>query len=126
MENGPENGILSEYLTKAELANQLNRSIRSVDRWALTGYGPPCVRIGRRSLYRRAAVVEWLRRLEIKPGRGGMKHVGVQAHAVLHGHAHVQQLLKRGGRAVEQTRAQGQQYVDSHDGSAAKSRLRCT
>jgi hypothetical protein len=61
--------ILNEYLTKAELAAQLHRSIRSLDRWALTGDGPPCIRIGRRSLYRRAAVVEWLRSLEITPGR---------------------------------------------------------
>jgi hypothetical protein len=69
MEIGPEKNILSEYLTKAELATQLRRSIRSVDRWALTGDGPPCVRIGRRSFYRRAAVIEWLRSLEITPGR---------------------------------------------------------
>lgn len=70
------NSILSEYLTKAELAAQLHRSIRSVDRWALTGDGPPCIRIGRRSLYRRAAVVEWLRGLEITPGRVGRKQRG--------------------------------------------------
>jgi len=69
MEIAKENSILSEYLTKAELAAQLRRSIRSVDRWTLTGDGPPCVRIGRRSLYRRDAVVEWLRGLEIKPDR---------------------------------------------------------
>ena len=73
MERTTENNILSEYLTKAELAAQLHRSIRSVDRWALTGDGPPCVRIGRRSLYRRRAVVEWLRSLEITPGRIGRK-----------------------------------------------------
>jgi len=73
MQEETENGILSEYLTKAELAAQLHRSIRSVDRWTLTGDGPPCIRIGRRSLYRRAAVVEWLRGLEITPGRIGRK-----------------------------------------------------
>ena len=67
------NSILNEYLTKAELAAKLHRSIRSVDRWALTGDGPPCIRIGRRTLYRRAAVVEWLRGLEITPGRVGRK-----------------------------------------------------
>ncbi len=76
METGTENSILSEYLTKAELAAQLRRSIRSVDRWALTGDGPPYVRIGRRSLYRRAAVVEWLRGLEMTPGRVARKRRG--------------------------------------------------
>ena len=65
--------ILGEYLTKAELAAELNRSTRSVDRWALTGDGPPCVRIGRRTFYRRAAVIEWLRGLETTPGRSGPK-----------------------------------------------------
>jgi hypothetical protein len=73
METEPENSILSEYLTKAELATQLHRSIRSVDRWALNGGGPPYVRIGRRTLYRRAAVVEWLRGLETRPSRTCMK-----------------------------------------------------
>jgi len=76
MEIGTQNSILSEYLTKAELAAQLRRSIRSVDRWALGGYGPPCVRIGRRTLYRRASVVDWLRGLEITPGRVGRKQRG--------------------------------------------------
>ena len=32
-----EQGRYSECLTKAELAAQLRRSIRSLDRWALTG-----------------------------------------------------------------------------------------
>ena len=77
MQTESENSILSEYLTKAELAAQLRRSTRSVDRWALTGYGPPRIRKGRRSLYRRAAVVEWLRSLEITPGRGGRKRRGL-------------------------------------------------
>lgn len=67
------NSLLSEYLTKAELASQLRRSIRSVDRWALTGDGPPCVRIGRRTLYRRAAVLDWLRSLEVAHARLGRK-----------------------------------------------------
>ena len=77
MQTESGNSILSEYLTKAELAAQLRRSTRSVDRWALTGYGPPHIRIGRRSLYRRAALVEWLRSLEITPGRDGRKRRGL-------------------------------------------------
>jgi hypothetical protein len=76
MDIGDENSLLSEYLTKAELAAQLHRSIRSVDRWALTGNGPPFVRLGRRSLYRRAAVIDWLRGLEIIPCHIGRKRSG--------------------------------------------------
>lgn len=59
--------ILSEYLTKAELAAQLKRSIRTVDRWALTGDGPPYVRIGKRTLYRKQSVIDWLRSREQSP-----------------------------------------------------------
>lgn len=71
--------ILSEYLTKAELAAQLHRSVRSMDRWALTGDGPPYVRIGRKTLYRRAAVVEWLRGLETTPvGSRRKKRMGAK------------------------------------------------
>ena len=76
MDSGTGNSILSEYLTKEELAAELHRSIRSVDRWALTGDGPPFIRIGRRSLYRRAAVVEWLRGLENDPGSSRRKQRG--------------------------------------------------
>lgn len=36
MRTKTENSILREYLTKAELAAQLQRSIRSVDGWALS------------------------------------------------------------------------------------------
>jgi hypothetical protein len=80
MNTGTENNILSEYMTKQELAAQLQRSIRSLDRWSLKGDGPPCVRIGRRTLYRRAAVVEWLRQLETTPGLGARKRRGTRAN----------------------------------------------
>jgi hypothetical protein len=67
MEERKQSDILSEYLTKEDLAAQLNRSIRSLDRWALNGDGPPYVRIGRRILYRREAILEWLKGLETTP-----------------------------------------------------------
>ena len=66
----PQNtrGILQEgYFTPPELASELGRSIRTLGRWALTGYGPPRTRIVRRSLYRRDAVMAWLRGLESVP-----------------------------------------------------------
>jgi hypothetical protein len=68
-----QNNLLAEYLTKSELAYQLHRSVRSIDRWALTGDGPPSVRIGRKTLYRKGAVLEWLRNLEKGPDRSGRR-----------------------------------------------------
>lgn len=53
--------ILSDYLTKRDLAEQLGRSVRTVDRMALNGDGPPPTRIGRTTLYRRDAILKWLR-----------------------------------------------------------------
>jgi hypothetical protein len=62
--------VLSEYLTKHELAQQLGRSTRTIDRMALGGGGPPITRIGRTKLYRRVAVIEWLHDRETSaPGR---------------------------------------------------------
>ena len=69
--------ILSNYLTKRELAEQLGMSVRTVDRMALNGEGPPPTRIGRKTLYRRDAVLEWLREREAPaPGRFLPKRAG--------------------------------------------------
>ena len=52
--------ILSEFLTKEELAAELRRNPRTLDRWELLGMGPPRTHVGRRVLYRRASVQKWL------------------------------------------------------------------
>jgi hypothetical protein len=52
--------LLSEFLTKEELAAELRRNPRTLDRWAVLGMGPPRTRVGRHVLYRRASVHRWL------------------------------------------------------------------
>ena len=52
--------ILSEFLTKEELAAELRRNPRTLDRWEALGVGPPRTRVGRQVLYRRASVQKWL------------------------------------------------------------------
>jgi hypothetical protein len=52
--------ILSEFLTKEELAAELRRNPRTLDRWDVLGVGPPRTRVGRQVLYRRATVQKWL------------------------------------------------------------------
>ena len=52
--------LLSEFLTKEELAAELRRNPRTLDRWAVLGMGPPRTRIGRKVLYRRTSVQKWL------------------------------------------------------------------
>ena len=52
--------ILSEFLTKEELAAELRRNSRTLDRWDVLGMGPPRTHVGRQVLYRRASVERWL------------------------------------------------------------------
>jgi phage terminase Nu1 subunit (DNA packaging protein) len=52
--------ILSDFLTKQELAAELGREMRTLDRWDALGIGPPRTRVGRKVLYRRASVQKWL------------------------------------------------------------------
>jgi hypothetical protein len=60
---------LADYQSENELAEELDRSPRTLARWRVARIGPPYVVIGRRILYRRAAVAEWLLRHE----RGGVE-----------------------------------------------------
>jgi len=48
--------ILSDFLTKRELAAELGREMRTLDRWDALGVGPPRTHVGRKVLYRRASV----------------------------------------------------------------------
>ena len=52
--------LQGDYLEKAELARELGKSMRTLDRWHTLRIGPPRVVIGRTILYRRQSVLEWL------------------------------------------------------------------
>jgi hypothetical protein len=52
--------LLSEFLTKEELAAELGLNKRTLDRWAVLGIGPPRTRVGRKVLYRRTSAQKWL------------------------------------------------------------------
>lgn len=52
--------ILSHYLTREELAIELGRNARTLDRWDVLGIGPPRTLVGRKILYRRMSVQRWL------------------------------------------------------------------
>lgn len=51
-------------LTTAEVAERCRVSDSTVRYWRVIGYGPPGFRIGRRVVYREAAVSEWLDSLQ--------------------------------------------------------------
>jgi hypothetical protein len=52
--------ILEDFLTKEELAAELHRNPRTLDRWEVLGIGPPRTFVGRKILYRRMSVQKWL------------------------------------------------------------------
>ncbi|MBN9568193.1 MAG: helix-turn-helix domain-containing protein [Alphaproteobacteria bacterium] len=57
-------GLLDDWMSRADLAGELGLSEDTLSRWETRRIGPPCVRVGRRVLYRRGAVQEWLRSQE--------------------------------------------------------------
>ena len=61
--------ILEGFLTRDELASELGRNPRTLDRWEALGTGPPRTSVGRRVLYRRSSVQNWLTAQE-DHGRG--------------------------------------------------------
>ncbi len=46
---GKQNFLLDEYLTPAELAEQLNVCLLTLHRWGADGWGPRVTKIGRQS-----------------------------------------------------------------------------
>ena len=62
--------ILSEFLTKEELAVKLRRNKRTLDRWEVLGMGPPRTLVGRQVLYRRSSLLRWLAAQEQRSNQG--------------------------------------------------------
>jgi hypothetical protein len=56
-EAGP---LLGGWLTRAQVAEEISVSVDTLQRWETRRIGPPCVRIGRKVLYRADAFREWL------------------------------------------------------------------
>ncbi|MGA2833688.1 MAG: helix-turn-helix domain-containing protein [Terracidiphilus sp.] len=66
--------LLSDYIDKPALARELGRTVRTLDRLVLCD-GLPCVQVGHRRLFRREAVLAWLRSRETPTPRPQTKSV---------------------------------------------------
>lgn len=53
-------GLLSEWMLRTELAEVLGISPDTLARWETRRIGPPCIRIGRKVMYRRGSVQDWM------------------------------------------------------------------
>ena len=56
--------LLEGYLSRDELAKEIRRSPRTIDRWHTMREGPPRVRMGRTIFYKVDSVRKWLREKE--------------------------------------------------------------
>lgn len=66
--------LLNDYLTRAELADELRVTQRTILRWQNRPDGIPFIALGGRILYRRDSVMSWLKGLETWPNaRGGKR-----------------------------------------------------
>jgi hypothetical protein len=61
-----ESGLLTGWLNRTDLARELTLSVDTLQRWETRRMGPPCVRVGRKVLYRMEAVRDWLREQEAR------------------------------------------------------------
>lgn len=61
-----DTGLLIGWLDRVDLARELTLSVDTLQRWETRRVGPPCVRVGRKVLYRMDAVRDWLREQEVR------------------------------------------------------------
>lgn len=56
--------LLADWISREQLAGELGITSDTLARWEARRQGPPCTRIGRKALYRRIAVQDWIRAQE--------------------------------------------------------------
>jgi hypothetical protein len=66
-DSAPAPSVLEGYISETDLARQLHRSVRTLQRLAATRSGPPRVKLGRSVYYRIDSVRAWLAQQEKKP-----------------------------------------------------------
>lgn len=67
--------VLTGWISRKDLAEELSLTVDTLGRWEARRFGPPCVRAGRKVLYRRRAVQDWLAAQEMPRAKapGGRK-----------------------------------------------------
>lgn len=67
--NTPAPALLTGWISRHDLARALGVTVDTLGRWEARRAGPPCVRAGRKVLYRRRAVEDWLAAQEMPRAR---------------------------------------------------------
>lgn len=66
---GNDGALLQGWISRTDLAQELGVCEETLRRWADARRGPAFVKAGRKILYRRAAVLEWLETQEVREPR---------------------------------------------------------
>jgi Helix-turn-helix domain len=61
--------VLADYLPETTAADEIEHTPRTMRKWRQRGEGPAYVKVGRKVYYARSALIDWLRRQEVKPIR---------------------------------------------------------
>lgn len=64
-----EGALLQGWISRTDLASELGVCEETLRRWADARRGPAFVKAGRKILYRRTAVLEWLETQEVREPR---------------------------------------------------------
>jgi hypothetical protein len=56
----PSRALLNGWISRSDLAQELEVTEGTLRRWTAERWGPPCIRAGRKIYYRRSIVMEWL------------------------------------------------------------------
>jgi hypothetical protein len=65
----PSRALLNGWISRSDLAQELEVTEGTLRRWTAERWGPPCIRAGRKIYYRRSVVVEWLEDQEAADNR---------------------------------------------------------
>lgn len=65
--------VLQDWISREDLARELGVTVDTLRRWALRRTGPSFTKAGRRVLYSRQAINDWLELLEVKTYGGKKK-----------------------------------------------------
>ncbi|MCU0892738.1 MAG: helix-turn-helix domain-containing protein [Rhodospirillales bacterium] len=59
--------MLEDYLSEQQAADMLGAKVQTLRAWAARRKGPARCKVGKRVLYRKAALVAWLEQCEVDP-----------------------------------------------------------
>jgi hypothetical protein len=66
-------GLLDDYWTEREFADQVDRDLRTIRRWKRLRIGPPVTPVGKSDYYKCDSARRWLAALEQQPIRPAKK-----------------------------------------------------